>query len=259
MMDLAVDAQSFFAKTKKGQETPDTKDIFLGILEDVSKPYISFLTKPLPQRASFVEQIGQVFDKTVYSKSDIVNSLTYAFSGAAYKLPGIDKVQMFDIYGDPVEKLPGEDRMAFLKSFTSTISERPWVKFINERSITFAPTQNRETAWQDDADPLGISYRDYTPEQFGYFTQQAGKYFKLALTGGTDPEDGEPIEGIMNADPAILKEADNTIVYYGQKKMTATEAEVRKALSSARSRARYDVMLKYTTSGDGPMSEGIGF
>jgi len=257
-MDLV---QGVFELGKQGmpwEDTPDRGEKIATLMGKISKPYVSVLTKPIPWRASFIEQIGQAFDPSVYSKSDIINSLTYAFTGAAYKLPGIEKIEMVDVYGDPVKKFPGEDRMAFLASFKDDISQRPHVKFMNERGIVLAPTQNRAVAWEDQKDILGVSYKDYTTEQFAYFAKTSGEYFKTMLTGGTIRvgERDMEIPGIMNVDPELRNFMDNDIVSYGQKKMTATEKEVRQALSNARSLARDAVKSKFGTSASSPLQEG---
>jgi hypothetical protein len=257
-MDIFSDLLEFqMGRQKKGEDTPDFGDLLKGLGEKISRPYLSVLTKPLPQRASIVEQVEQIFDPTVYSKSDILDATTYAFTGALYKLPGIEKVEMVDIFGDPVSKLPGEDRMGFLEYFRDDVGHRPWVKFLNERSIVFAPLQNNAVAWADKDAPFGVKYENYDTKQFAYYAKKSGENFKKLLNGYTD-EDGEHVEGIMEVDRETQKMRDNTIEMYGQKPVTVTEKLVRKAMTDARSKAREDVKEKFGRSGNGPMMEGEG-
>ena len=253
VMDIFSDLLEFqMGRQKNGEDTPDFGDLLKGLGEKISRPYLSVLTKPLPQRASIVEQVEQIFDPTVYSKSDILDATTYAFTGALYKLPGIEKVEMVDIFGDPVIKLPGEDRMGFLEYFRDDVGHRPWVKFLNERSIVFAPLQNNAVAWADKDAPFGVKYENYDTKQFAYYAKKSGENFKKLLNGYTD-EDGEHVEGIMEVDRETQKMRDNTIEMYGQKPVTVTEKLVRKAMTDARSLARKQVKDKFETSSSSPM------
>jgi len=257
-MDIFSDClEIVMGKQGKGEDTPDWKSMALDLVDKISRPYINFLTKAMPQRASALEQFEQLFDPTVYSKSDILDATVYAFTGVLYKLPWIEKTEMVDIFGDPVEKLPGEDRMGFLQSFRDDVSQRPWVKFLNERSIVFPSLQNTEVAWEDKDAIFGVKYENYDTKQFAYYAKKSGENFKKRLNGYTD-EDGEKIEGIMDVDSATQQMRDETIVEYNHKPVTLTEKLVREAMSAARSEARKQVKKEFTTSTEGPMTDGIG-
>jgi len=201
------------------------------IYEVLLKPYLKTTTKALPWRYSLAEQVTSLIMGTEkYSTSSYSQSLEYFFEGAAYGRIS-DQYKAVDIFGEEIKMSPIKEAIPFLDYFTKDVAERPYRKFLHERDISLGNAQNRAVARFDDEAILGVEYRDYTPEEWDYFSREAGKTFK------------ENIEELMKRDD--IAEMDKTPVIYGGKTVSMTEKVVRQLLAGSRLHARNMVIEKF--------------
>lgn len=163
------------------------KKSFEKLLNQSGGSFLGMATRFLPQRNALIEQLRQLYDPTVFKQRDFTEMLEYSLTGAFYRdLKG--KVGAVDIFGEEMERIPGEDAFGYAKWFKDNVKENPRWRFLYDIGA-FEKNSNGtpRVGMPQDRKILSIGedeeaeYRSMTNEQWRKFTELSGKDFATRL------------------------------------------------------------------------------
>jgi len=94
----------------------------------ITKSYIGFLARPMPQNNNLVQQIWKIFDPTSYSSKELKSMLSYAAGIQHFvNLPNIDQL------GDTMETYPGETLLPYTHWLKIKGTDERW-RFLAEQN-----------------------------------------------------------------------------------------------------------------------------
>lgn len=153
-------------------------DKTIRLIGEFGKSVMGVVTKPFPQRISFVEQAAQLLDPSVYSKKDIDEIFLYAFSGAFFRSATMDVTKQIDIFGKEIKRNIGSDLIDYISNYQNDAKTRKRVDFLYDHGVEFGPTQNRAMLFEEDGEVVKEKMSDV---QFEKYAKLSGEKFAAAL------------------------------------------------------------------------------
>jgi hypothetical protein len=201
----------------------DTKKLE-NLAKNFTKSVLGVVTKPFPQRISFIEQAAQLLDPSVYSKRDIGSIMQYAFTGAFFREPTMDVTRQIDLFGNEIKRNIGSDTFDYISNYQNDEKTRKRMDFLYDHGVTFGPLQNREQFFQDGDDVVKEKMDD---RQFEKYARISGKRF------------GEALDAYMSREEQWKK--DYKTPQEKETDKTELERKVKKLMSAARADAKKEM------------------
>lgn len=201
-----------------------------------SKDVLGVMTKPLPQRVTFVEQAAQLIDPTAYSKKDIAQVLMYSITGAFYRNETIGAVSQIDLFGNEIKRGIGSDTFDYISNYLKDEKTRKRFEFLYDHGVTFGPLQNRELFFKGDGTE---NEKDkMTPTQFKKYAELSGKAFASALDAYMDNRSLPPY---IRVPEGSTWETDYKTPQEKDKGKTMLEKKVKSMMEKARENAKKEM------------------
>jgi hypothetical protein len=228
---------SIAAKALAGKVTGDGDDFDnLGNLaKQFTKSVLGVVTKPLPQRITFIEQASQLLDPSVYSKRNFESMLQYAFTGAFFREPTMDVTRQIDIFGNEIKRNIGSDTFDYISRYQNDKETKKRMDFLYDHGVTFGPLQNRELFFEDGDDVVKEKMSD---KEFETYARLSGKKFAEGLDAYME---NRTIDGLVYVPEDSKWEDDYKTPQEKETDKTMLEKKVKAIMTKARDLAKKEM------------------
>lgn len=177
----------------------------------VIRPYLNLAVKPLPENQGIIKFIEDCFDPTKYTDEDMAEMFIMSMG-----LERTHNQRRVGLFGEDYTQYPGYNVLN-VKSLIDKVADgkNPYkaeYQFLAKTNTVIEAPRNSIAKFLDKDSPTGFTFREFTPEEWRKYNQEAGKKFLEGLRGYMNEEYANESEGIAVKGNKFLPSVQKSIL-----------------------------------------------